>query len=273
MDLYYVNSRNEKIDFYHRPYLVKNIDQLADYSWDYEGEKSRIKYFSRGVCEIPFSINIFADTEEEYHRACDELFAIVEYDILTNKRGKLFYGNQYIACNLIESKKEDWNKGIPFRILNISVVTDFPYWIAENNYTFQSYGISSSNNKRYPGRYPYRYANGLNSSYIINEHFYDANFMMVVYGPVINPQVAIGGQSYLVNIVLEAGEYLEIDSRAGTVTKVMINGTRINAFHNRRKGGGFFKKVPPGRQVISWTGKFDFDLILYEERSEPRCSN
>lgn len=130
--------------------------------------------------------------------------------------------------------------------------------------------ISSNDNKRYPGKYPYRYANGMTSNYIINPHFTDSNFQLIIYGPVVNPQVTIGSTPYLVNIVLESGEYLLIDSRSETIAKVINNGERINVFHNRQKGRKFFRKIQPGRQTISWTGKFDFDLIIFEERGEPR---
>ena len=98
-----------------------------------------------------------------------------------------------------------------------------PIWTKENPYTFYSYGASSSDNKRYPGRYPFRYANGMNNTHVQNPHFTDANFTLVIYGPVVNPQVIIGDKSYLVNIVLEQGERLEIDSRTRTVTKISKN--------------------------------------------------
>lgn len=80
------------------------------------------------------------------------------------------------------------------------------------------------------------------------------------------------GHGGLVNIVLEQGERLEIDSRTRTVTKISKNGEQVNAFHNREKGKKFFKKIPPGRQKVVWSGKFDWDLVIYEERSEPRWS-
>ena len=38
-----------------------------------------------------------------------------------------------------------------------------------------------------------------------NPHYTEANFEMIIYGPVINPQVTIGTNTYLVNIVLESG--------------------------------------------------------------------
>lgn len=65
-------------------------------------------------------------------------------------------------------------------------------------------------------------------------------------------------------------EYLAIDSRSRTIIKVTKNGERENLYHNRQKGRNFFRKIDPGRQPISWTGKFDFDLIIYEERGEPK---
>lgn len=112
--------------------------------------------------------------------------------------------------------------------------------------------------------------NGLTSNYIVNPHYTEANFEMIIYGPVINPQVTMGTNTYLVNIVLEEGEYLQISSRDRTIVKVLRNGERANAYHYRQKGREFFQKIQPGRQMIQWTGKFNFDLTVYEERSEPK---
>lgn len=72
------------------------------------------------------------------------------------------------------------------------------------------------------------------------------------------------------DVVLEDGEYLEIDSVAGTIFKVMATGIRVNCFHNRGLVDSVFRPIQSGRQTIDWSGKFDFDIILYEERSQPR---
>ena len=58
-----------------------------------------------------------------------------------------------------------------------------------------------------------------------------------------------------------------------TVEKVAVNGERESVFNNRAKKKSIFKKVPPGRQEIVWSGTFDFDLLIYEERSEPKWQN
>ena len=176
----------------------------------------------------------------------------------------------YLNCYVTASEKSEWEPEAGYIDVSLTLAVEYPMWVGENPYTFHSFGISSTNNKRYPRRYPYRYANGMNSTYIINPHFANSNFELIIYGPVVNPMVTIGGVSYLVNAILEEGEYLVIDSRSRTIIKVKKNGEQENLYHNRQKGRNFFRKVAPGRQPISWTGKFNFDLIICEERGEPK---
>lgn len=67
-------------------------------------------------------------------------------------------------------------------------------------------------------------------------------------------------------------QYLEIDSAAETVTKILTSGIKVNAFHYRSFENSVFRPIQVGRQEVFWDGKFDFDLILFEERSEPKWS-
>ncbi len=154
----------------------------------------------------------------------------------------------------------------------LKFVTDNPYWIKEHPFYFKASKITSTNNKRYANKYAYRYANGLNNTYITNEHYAECNFHMNIYGPCVKPSVYIGRHEYHVDAILEAGERLEIDSAAETVTKVMNSGKRVNMFHYRSFGNTVFQPIQTGKQNIFWDGKFDFDLILFEERSEPKWS-
>ena len=105
---------------------------------------------------------------------------------------------------------------------------------------------------------------------ILNDHFKECNFKMIIYGPVVNPQVIIGGYKYYVEIVLIEGEYLEIDSAGETVIKVMATGLKVDCFHNRSKKDNVFRPIQTGNHQVSWSGKFDFDVLLLQERSEPR---
>ena len=273
-EIYYVNSNNERIDLLESPYMLQT-GELFDSSWSYEskdriGGGAKITSIRKKLEERSLTLSIVNYGPDSYEQAVDHLHEILDIDVLNQTHGRLYVGEMYIECYVIASKKSEWEYDAEYMDVELTVVLENPMWIGENTYTFHSYGISSSNNKRYTRKYPYRYANGLSSNYIINPHFADANFQLIIYGPVVNPQVTIGSVPYLVNIILEEGEYLIVDSRSETVTKVMNKGERINAFHNRQKGRKFFQKIPPGRQLIAWTGKFDFDLIIFEERGEPR---
>lgn len=245
---------------------------LYDYEWEVNETATKLGSLINSFGKKPKKYDItldFKGNKSERAAAAERFNRITETDVINKTIGRLTLNGYYIGCYIIASEHE--NSGMPRTVRKqASAYAPYPFWIAENTYTFHSYGVSSSNNKRYPGRYPYRYANGMNNTYIQNPHFTDANFSLVIYGPVTNPMVSIGGQNYLVNIVLEEGERLEIDSRTETVTKVMAKGERVNAFHNREKGKTFFRKIPPGRQPVIWTGKFDWDLEIYEERSEPK---
>ena len=92
----------------------------------------------------------------------------------------------------------------------------------------------------------------------------------MIFGPVVNPQITIGKNIYMVNIILEGAEYLTIDTRTKTIIKTMANGDAVNAFHCRKKGSAFFGKIEPGMNRVSWTGKFVFSVSIYDERSEPK---
>ena len=89
-DICYVNSNNVVLDLTSFPYLVNDINEITDYSWDYEAnDAQKVVSFSRGVCEMPVTINILANTHEEYVQARKRLFEALETDVLNNARGRL----------------------------------------------------------------------------------------------------------------------------------------------------------------------------------------
>ena len=70
---------------------------------------------------------------------------------------------------------------------------------------------------------------------ILNEHYTETDFRMVIFGPAISPAVFIGDQLYQVNMKIEAGEYVTIDSSQGTIILTKTDGSRENAFNSREK--------------------------------------
>lgn len=270
MRIYYKSGADEReISLDQPPYWMQTGDFL-NHSWDYVLSGKRIKKLEKTVQEKEFTITIFGRTKNEYDANINFLYEIFEQDVLENVPGKLYFGEYYLSCFIYASEKEEWESGCDSMDDTLSLIETYPFWVKEHPYTFKASEITSTNNKRYAGRYAYRYANGLNNTEIVNDHYAECNFKMRIYGPCTKPSVYIGGHEYHVDIILQEGEYLEIDSAAETVAKVMTSGIRVNAFNNRSFINSVFRPIQTGRQVIFWNGKFDFDLVLYEERSTPK---
>lgn len=101
---------------------------------------------------------------------------------------------------------------------------------------------------------------------------------LVIYGQVTNPYVIIGGNTYQVNVTVPAGGYLIVDGREKTITLVLSDGTKQNAFsygvRANGEGGGtyIFEPIKGAEQDVQWLGTFEFDLGWYEEEGEPPWS-
>lgn len=267
----YVNHNGTEVNLNKEPYKML-VSDLLDYEWEVSTTSNRIVGFGYTVREKALNIDVHRSKSAGARENMNALTEIFETDILSGIPGRLYINDQYMTCYIKSSEKDNWGADQIIQC-EYGIITDFPFWITETEFSFKISDITSTDNKRYPYKYPYRYANGMNNTYIINPHFTEANFKLRIYGPVVNPQVGIGGYPYLVNIMLEKGEYLEINSMKETVEKVAVNGERESVFHNRAKKKSIFKKVPPGKQEIVWPGTFYFDLLIYEERSEPKCQN
>lgn len=157
----------------------------------------------------------------------------------------------------------------------LTVVTDYPQWIKESTVTFRSSAdsIATDGEKRnldFNVDFAYDYASELLGKTLNNTGFVGTNFRLVIYGAVTNPTIFIAGHRYQVNYVVEANEYLTIDSVQKTITLTKRNGEVVNCFNFRDRDSYIFEKIPSGNNSVNWNGEFGFDVILVEERSEPK---
>lgn len=274
MELYYINSVGEKLDFTKEPYIARDITELLNYDHSYEVRNQRIAGFYDTVAEIPISINVVARTREEYISASDRFFEVTENDILKNKKGKLYLDGQYVLCNLVGSTKSDWYREVGFHVNHIRMVTDKPFWITEKHFSFSKKAEKEKifEHLDYQYDFPYdltREQVGLDK--IEGSDLSDSHFKLTIYGPAVFPEIRIGGHIYRVNTVVAEGEYLTIDSRSHEVIRHLIDGTKIDEYDNREHEHSVFKKIPAGIMETEWNGSFGWDITLFEERSEPRC--
>lgn len=275
MRIYYENNEGEKIHFSKFPLVMQEPETVLDSEWKYgyvqnKNGRNQMTGFYKDVAEKTASLSVFADSKEEYDNIMEQLLQVMEKDIISNTPGKLYVNDYYLECYVIARNYSEYEEDYYAVESTIRIIAPNPCWIREREYQFLAVNAVSSDNRRYPYKYPYRYANGLMNIKIINDYIQECDFRMVIQGPVLNPQIIIGGHPYQVNTVLEVGELLIIDSATRTVKKVMNNGTILNVFEQRNKEKSVFKKIAPGRNQVSWSGKYDFSICTYEERSEPR---
>lgn len=272
MDVYYVNSKNQRVCFTQIPYVLLDGGSIFNYSLSYTTsgkEKPRIKNFSNRLKKGDMTIIVFGKTREEYCENINNLMDVIAYDVNHNASGKLYCGEQYCSGYFYENKHGTTYNNSRRAELKLNFIAENGKWTKETAYSFETKALSLSNVKKYAYKYPYRYSIGAGENSIENNHYADCNFKLRIYGPCVNPHIIIGTHRYQVWTILTAGEWLEIDSIRNKVYKVMVNGTKVSLFNERDKLSSVFEKIPPGRQRVAAPGTFNFDLILYEERSEP----
>lgn len=306
MNVFYVNHLNEKIDL-NSENIILQYQEFFDYSWDATMRSNKINGFSRMSATIPITAAVTADTWVEYLIIANNFYQVIEKDILDKLPGKLYVDDYYLKCYIAGDKKTDAFMGVPFQVKNLSVVTDYPFWCRDKTYRFyvsteqiiDSAGKNAidtlldnvSQEPEYPRDYPYgyitrykpatrRYLRDYSYDYyknhtvgrLDNDHFAESAFKMIVYGPCTHPEIRIGDNLYRVSTVLYDGEYLVIDSRERTIIKYGRNGVQTNLFNARDKENYIFQKIPAGKQTVKWNAQYPFDVILYQERSEPAWS-
>lgn len=263
----YINNKNEKNEFGSKELFINDMD-LFDYSWSYDIDFGRLGNFRRETQEKELTISIYGKTKAEANQRKNEVFEIFEKDVLENQPGKLWIGDYYLSCYIVESGVSVYHKQGNYLQKEITIVTDTPVWVKETKYQFYIQDVISES--FYPYNYPYDYSNNLIIQNINNNHYADSNFELVIYGSVLNPTVFIKGHPYTVNTDLLAGEYLTINSTSKTVVKTKNNGETVNEFNRRSKDYSVFKLIEQGQNAVSWNEEFNFDLIIFDERSEPK---
>lgn len=270
MKIYYINNKGQTIDLLEGFCRIFDSD-LFNYEWSYETQEGQIPKVSRFYLDLwkkKFKIAVSAASVEAYNSIMEGILSVFEQDVLERSPGRLYVGDTYLNCYITSSVKSDWYPEVPFVVNEFSVVAESS-WIKENSISYCAGEVTDTNSKKYVYKYPYKYAVGVKDAVLKNIHYTDCNFKMIFYGPCLNPHVIIGEHRYQVYVLLEVGEYLTIDSKGKTVEKVMNDGTRVSCFHERQKKPSVFQKIPPGEHRLSSPGNFDFDIILYVERSEP----
>jgi len=232
-------------------------------------DNNKISYFNRSVQTKSIPIIIYCSTQQEGLNTINRLMECTEKDVLSKEYGKIIIGGYYLKCFVIGSKKKsyDISKGLFFA--DLKIVTDYPAWTKEISYSFEQ-GGESGKNLDYSYDFPYDFTSPSNVKSLNNIGFAESDFKMIIYGEVTNPVIYVGNNGYSLNCYIASGQYITIDSKEKTIVLTKQDGTKENYFSKRNKTNYIFQKIPSGVNSVNWVGSFIFDIVLYEERSEPK---
>lgn len=268
--LQYKNHMNEVLDFGSGKLYV-NENDLRDFAWEVASKNNRISGFDKGIVTKTIPIIMKVDTVEEGLQLRNKLFEVFEKDVLTVKHGKIIIGDYYLKCFVTESVKSSYLIHKGYMRIDAKVTTDFPYWQKETTTAFNYGGAKVvGKNLDYNRDFPSDYTSNLIGTSLINSNFVASNFRMNIYGACENPVITIAGHNYGVNVSIAANEYLTIDSVNKTIIKTLADGRTENCFNLRDRSSYIFEKIPAGTQNVSANAGFKFDVVLLEERSEPK---
>lgn len=276
MKVYYRNHRGQTVDFMEWPYKISGSD-LFDYEWKYENRSSlnpKVTRFYKELVDKNLTVDVSARTLEAYHEALMQLHEVTERDVLAKEKGRLYVGEVYLPCYVVGSKKTQWIPGVSFLTNAFNVISETGTWIRESQFSFPSRSQASTDSQDtymdYPYDYAYDYASAILAYVADNKGFSEADFELTIAGPCSHPDIIIAGHHYRIDSELETGELLKVNSMTRKVYKVKVNGEQENQFHLRSRDYRIFRKIPEGKNVVTWDGSFSFWLTLYEGRSEPR---
>ena len=269
--LKYKNHRNEVFEF-GKDGIFVDTNELHDYEWNVTKMGNRIAALDYTITKRKLPVVIICNTEAEGIVARNKLLEVVEKDVLAMKHGQIIIGDYYFRCFVVKSQKKNYLISKRYMEVTLTLTSDFPFWVRESTHVFRKLGADGSGGSNLDFRfdYPVDFFSGMGNKKLINTGFVGTNFRMIVYGQCENPAVYVNGHLYQVDCELASAEYLTIDSVTKKIFKTARDGTTTNLFSKRNRDSYIFEPIQPGENTVIWEGDFGIDIILLEERSEPR---
>lgn len=200
----------------------------------------------------------------------DQLHEDMERDVKNQTPGRLIWQDWYIPCFALESSTEpdairEWTSN------TVSFLCPRPFWVREEKKIFiPASGDDLSGFLDYDYDYDYDFYKGTPGLEVWARTFpFSADFKIVIFGPITDPAIYVNGHVYQLLTEIYAGDYVTINSSDHTIILTQNNGTTVNLFDQRNKTSDIFERIPGGTITIIWSGLFEFEMTIYDERSEP----
>lgn len=276
MAMKYVNHRGETISLGDGGSLHYFTNTIRDWSWTANEVNGGVSSFSRKITTKKLPIGIAAENEEEGLMLRDQIFEVVEKDVLAKELGKLYVGEWYLELFVTSCTYNNYHFDERFAEMSLGCIVPYPAWIKEeeNHFYIETETLALSEFLDYPYDFPYDYKRPRLSKELENNSLAPCGMLLRIYGPAQNPYITIAGNTYQVNVSVPEGSRLEIDTRKNhrTITMTDVYGNSFNCFNNRNKGvmgsGEYiWQQIPVGTSALSWDSSFAFDVVKFYERS------
>ena len=270
--LTYTNHMGQSVHFGESGLFIAE-SELRDWSNSYESKNGRVTRFYKDVVEKKLPIVVMADSEDEGKQLRNELYEIISVDNESEEYGRLIYNGYEMQCYCTAIKHSSWLEYLAFGDIELTVITDKPYWIKKTVEEFKATDYintaTTAGGKGYLNGYEYNYGISETNGSIFNPNAYSIGVEIEIFGYANYPEIKINGHSYKINYEIPQYCTATINTLDKTILLKSRNGAEKNLLAYR-DSTEIFKPIPSGNSTIIWDKSFDFNLVLLEKRSEPK---
>lgn len=270
-ELIYENSIGERVAFGggKKNHLRFGETDLFNIGVDYEETGGVITSFDPGIKDLGLTVFMMNGSVEERNRFVD----VISYDIRTASPGKIHCGDSHIQGYFSQVPFEDWYQLKGMFAADCTFTSDHAVWIREVKQTLFSSDELEIGGHNYPYDYPYNYlySSGTSTS-ITNPFRLPCKCNIAFPGPCVDPYVIIAGNRYQVKGSYQKGQLVLVQgfgekdiflrSQNGDMHSIFSAGVRTSDDH-------IFAEMPVGSHIASWSGAFNIEVTMYEERLSP----
>lgn len=271
----YQNHNGESVTLHGDGISFMDLNVLRSYKWNYNtsnrpnGMGGTASGFARNPVLKTISVGSHTGSLKELHDLENRIHAVAEPDVIANEPGKLYVGDQFIVCYIVEGSPSDYVIAGNYAQVQFGLLAVEPYWCTETTTVFNidTSGSTDTTAKKFPLRFPYRFSTGYANSKLNNLHYAECPMIITIYGAVQNPSLIIAGNTYNVTSQVASGSRLVIDQTRHTIEIVNSTGGRTSVFNSRNKAYDIFKPLPPGENSVQHGGTFKFSISVIQQRS------
>lgn len=289
-NIYYVNSKGQRIDFDSQTYYFAGIGSMLKYDWEYavNDYKDVIDAFQTSLVKKEFTVAVKGNTQEDYHNLIEYIENVFDYDLANKSQGKMFFGEWYLPCYIIGCSDDTYSPRKKMGARSYKIVSEDGQWVRATRYR----NYDTLNRLSYPLDFTIDHKS-IEPTHlaIINKTVRDCDFKMVITNPgnllpdyleieVVNLEDEKTSTRGITRCdITKDNGYIVVDSRDLTITYYTEDGDAVNYFQYRDKTlDDIFEKINQGVNRLTAKGIDDeeeylipmgIEMVVYETKSNP----